>query len=117
MLDEMGVGQKMQKDFAMFTTCSMASLALPGMSGFVAELMVFCRFSNSDAYNPTFKLIVVFLMAVGVILTPIYLSMLRRYSMVQRTRIGYSSSSGRCGTARGIYHCLFGTNYWDWSIS
>ncbi len=79
MLDEMGgVGLKMRKIFAMFTTCSMASLALPGMSGFVAELMVFVGFSNSDAYNPTFKLIVVFLMAVGVILTPIYLlSMLR----------------------------------------
>ncbi|MBV9385957.1 MAG: photosynthetic/respiratory NAD(P)H-quinone oxidoreductase subunit D1 [Chroococcidiopsidaceae cyanobacterium CP_BM_ER_R8_30] len=79
MLDEMGgVGQKMGKIFAMFTTCSLASLALPGMSGFVAELMVFVGFSNSDAYNPTFKLIVVLLMAVGVILTPIYLlSMLR----------------------------------------
>lgn len=79
MLDEMGgVGQKMQKIFAMFTTCSMASLALPGMSGFVAELMVFVGFSNSDAYNSTFKAIVVFLMVVGVILTPIYLlSMLR----------------------------------------
>lgn len=79
MLDEMGgVGQKMRKMFAMWVTCAMASLALPGMSGFVAELMIFVGFSNSDAYNPTFKIIVVFLMAVGVILTPIYLlSMLR----------------------------------------
>ena len=79
MLDEMGgVGKKMRKIFAMFTTCSMASLALPGMSGFVAELMVFVGFATSDAYNPTFKVIVIFLMAVGVILTPIYLlSMLR----------------------------------------
>ncbi|WP_210404290.1 photosynthetic/respiratory NAD(P)H-quinone oxidoreductase subunit D1 [Chroococcidiopsis sp. TS-821] len=79
MLDEMGgVGQKMRKMFAMWTACAMASLALPGMSGFVAELMVFVGFSNSDAYSPTFKIIVVFLMAVGVILTPIYLlSMLR----------------------------------------
>nr|MDJ0776100.1 NAD(P)H-quinone oxidoreductase subunit 4 [Mastigocoleus sp. MO_167.B18] len=79
MLDEMGgVGKKMGKIFAMFTTCSMASLALPGMSGFVAELMVFVGFATSDAYNPTFKLIVIILMAVGVILTPIYLlSMLR----------------------------------------
>jgi NAD(P)H-quinone oxidoreductase subunit 4 len=79
MLDEMGgVGKKMQKIFAMFTTCSMASLALPGMSGFVAELMVFVGFATSDAYNSTFKVIVIFLMAVGVILTPIYLlSMLR----------------------------------------
>ncbi len=79
MLDEMGgVGQKMKKIFAMWTTCSLASLALPGMSGFVAELMVFVGFATSDAYNPIFKLIVVILAAVGVILTPIYLlSMLR----------------------------------------
>ncbi len=79
MLDEMGgVGQKMPKLFAMWTTCSMASLALPGMSGFVAELMIFVGFATSDAYDPTFKAIVVLLMAVGVILTPIYLlSMLR----------------------------------------
>ena len=79
MLDEMGgVGKKMGKMFAMWTTCSLASLALPGMSGFVAELMVFVGFSSSDAYGPTFKIIVVFLMAIGVILTPIYLlSMLR----------------------------------------
>lgn len=79
MLDEMGgVGQKMKKVFAMWTTCSLASLALPGMSGFVAELMVFVGFATSDAYNPIFKVIIVFLAAVGVILTPIYLlSMLR----------------------------------------
>jgi NAD(P)H-quinone oxidoreductase subunit 4 len=79
MLDEMGgVGKRMKKIFAMFTACSMASLALPGMSGFVAELMVFVGFATSDAYSSTFKFIVVLLMAVGVILTPIYLlSMLR----------------------------------------
>ncbi|MGB5633081.1 MAG: NAD(P)H-quinone oxidoreductase subunit 4, partial [Waterburya sp.] len=79
MLDEMGgVGQKMKKIFAMWTTCSFASLALPGMSGFVAELMVFVGFATSDAYNSTFKVCIIFLAAVGVILTPIYLlSMLR----------------------------------------
>jgi len=79
MLDEMGgVGQKMRKVFAMWTTCSMASLALPGMSGFVAELMVFVGFATSDAYNPVFKVCVIVLAAFGVILTPIYLlSMLR----------------------------------------
>lgn len=78
-LDEMGgVGKKMPKIFAMFTACSMASLALPGMSGFVAELMVFVGFATSDAYSLTFKVIVVILAAVGVILTPVYLlSMLR----------------------------------------
>lgn len=79
MLDEMGgVGQKMRKIFAMWTTCSMASLALPGMSGFVAELMVFVGFATSDAYSLTFRVLGVILAAVGVILTPIYLlSMLR----------------------------------------
>lgn len=78
-LDEMGgVGKKMKKVFAMWTTCSMASLALPGMSGFVAEVMIFIGFATSDAYNPTFKVLAIFLAAVGVILTPIYLlSMLR----------------------------------------
>jgi NAD(P)H-quinone oxidoreductase subunit 4 len=78
-LDEMGgVGQKMPKIFAMFTTCSLASLALPGMSGFIAELMVFVGFATSDAYSLTFKVLIVILAAVGVILTPIYLlSMLR----------------------------------------
>jgi NAD(P)H-quinone oxidoreductase subunit 4 len=78
-LKEMGgVGQKMPKIFAMFTACSLASLALPGMSGFVAELMVFVGFATSDAYSFSFRLITVILMAVGVILTPIYLlSMLR----------------------------------------
>ncbi len=79
MLDEMGgVGVKMKKVFAMWTACCMASLALPGMSGFVAELMVFIGFSTSDAYSSTFKVCVVFLAAIGVILTPVYLlSMLR----------------------------------------
>ncbi|MBP0019375.1 MAG: NAD(P)H-quinone oxidoreductase subunit 4 [Cyanobacteria bacterium SBLK] len=79
MLDEMGgVGQRMRKVFAMWTTCSLASLALPGMSGFVAELMVFVGFATSDAYSPIFRVIIVLLAAVGVILTPIYLlSMLR----------------------------------------
>jgi len=79
MLDEMGgVGKRMKKLFALWVTCSMASLALPGMSGFVAELMVFIGFANSDAYSLTFRVFGVILAAIGVILTPIYLlSMLR----------------------------------------
>jgi len=79
MLDEMGgVGKKMKKSFAMWTACSFASLALPGMSGFVAELMVFIGFATSDVYSFPFRVIVLILAAVGVILTPIYLlSMLR----------------------------------------
>ncbi|MCL7043915.1 hypothetical protein MKW94_020421 [Papaver nudicaule] len=41
-LDEMGgIAIPMPKIFTMFSSFSMASLALPGMSGFVAELVVF----------------------------------------------------------------------------
>ncbi len=78
-LDEMGgLAKKMPTVFALFTVGSMASLALPGMSGFVGELAVFLGFTTSDAYNPTFKAVVVLLSAVGLIVTPIYLlSMLR----------------------------------------
>jgi NAD(P)H-quinone oxidoreductase subunit 4 len=79
-MDKMGgMAQTMPKVFALFTCGSMASLALPGMSGFVGELSVFLGVTTSDAYNPTFKVVVVLLAAVGLILTPIYLlSMLRQ---------------------------------------
>jgi NAD(P)H-quinone oxidoreductase subunit 4 len=79
-LDEMGhIGKAMPKVFALFTAGAMASLALPGMSGFVSELSVFVGFSNSDMYSSTFRTVTVFLAAVGLILTPIYLlSMLRQ---------------------------------------
>ncbi len=78
-LDEMGgVGQKMRKMFALWTVCSLASLALPGMSGFVSELMVFVGFATSETYSLSFRIVISILAAVGVILTPIYLlSMLR----------------------------------------
>ncbi|MFM9047164.1 MAG: NAD(P)H-quinone oxidoreductase subunit 4 [Cyanobium sp.] len=78
-LDEMGgVGQKMRKMFALWTVCSLASLALPGMSGFVSELMVFVGFATSEAYTLGFRILIATLAAIGVILTPIYLlSMLR----------------------------------------
>jgi len=79
MMDEMGgIAKLMPKTFALFTTGAMASLALPGMSGFVSELTVFLGIVTSDAYSQTFKVGVIFLAAVGLILTPIYLlSMLR----------------------------------------
>ncbi|MBU7586885.1 MAG: NAD(P)H-quinone oxidoreductase subunit 4 [Nostoc sp. TH1S01] len=74
-----GIGQIMPKVFALFTAGAMASLALPGMSGFVSELQVFVGITTSDIYSPTFCTVMVFLAAVGVILTPIYLlSMLRQ---------------------------------------
>jgi NAD(P)H-quinone oxidoreductase subunit 4 len=79
MMDKMGgIAKVMPKSFALFTAAAMASLALPGMSGFVGELMVFIGIATSDVYSSTFKVVVVLLSAVGVILTPIYLlSMLR----------------------------------------
>jgi NAD(P)H-quinone oxidoreductase subunit 4 len=79
MMAEMGgIGQAMPKVFALFTMGAMASLALPGMSGFVGELSVFVGIATSDVYTSTFCTVTVFLAAVGVILTPIYLlSMLR----------------------------------------
>jgi NAD(P)H-quinone oxidoreductase subunit 4 len=78
-LDEMGgVGQKMRKMFALWTICCLASLALPGMSGFVSELMVFVGFATDDAYSLPFRIVIDGAAAIGVILTPIYLlSMLR----------------------------------------
>jgi NAD(P)H-quinone oxidoreductase subunit 4 len=78
-MDKMGgMAKVMPKTFALFTAGSMASLALPGMSGFVGELMVFLGIATSDVYSSSFKIVVVLLSAVGVILTPIYLlSMLR----------------------------------------
>ncbi|MEH2256827.1 NAD(P)H-quinone oxidoreductase subunit 4 [Nostoc sp.] len=80
MMDQMGgMAKVMPKTFALFTIGSMASLALPGMSGFVGELMVFLGIASSDVYSSSFKVVVVLLSAVGVILTPIYLlSMLRQ---------------------------------------
>ncbi|MDJ0736234.1 MAG: NAD(P)H-quinone oxidoreductase subunit 4 [Nostocaceae cyanobacterium] len=79
MMDKMGgIAKVMPKTFALFTAGAMASLALPGMSGFVGELMVFLGIATSDVYSSSFKVVVVLLSAVGVILTPIYLlSMLR----------------------------------------
>ena len=80
MMDKMGgMAKAMPKTFAVFTAGAMASLALPGMSGFVGELMVFLGIVKSDVYSSSFKVVVVMLSAVGVILTPIYLlSMLRQ---------------------------------------
>lgn len=73
-MDEMGgIGQVMPKVFALCTMGAMASLALPGMSGFVSELSVLIGAATSDIYSNTFSTVTVFLASVGIILTPIYL--------------------------------------------
>lgn len=79
-MDKMGgLAQAMPKVFALFTVGAMASLALPGMSGFASELAVFVGVATSDIYSSTFRTVTVILAAVGLILTPIYLlSMLRQ---------------------------------------
>jgi NAD(P)H-quinone oxidoreductase subunit 4 len=74
-----GIARSMPTTFALFTAGSMASLALPGMSGFVGELTIFLGLTTSIAYSDSFKIVVVLLSAVGIMLTPIYLlSMLRK---------------------------------------
>ncbi|PSB08505.1 NAD(P)H-quinone oxidoreductase subunit 4 [Pleurocapsa sp. CCALA 161] len=73
-----GIALVMPKAFALFTAAAMASLALPGMSGFASEIAIFVGMATNDVYSPTFSTVTIFLAAVGIIMTPIYLlSMLR----------------------------------------
>jgi NAD(P)H-quinone oxidoreductase subunit 4 len=80
LIDKMGgIAKGMPIAFALFTVGTMASLALPGMSGFVSELTIFLGVASSPVYGAPFKVIITLLAAVGLILTPVYLlSMLRR---------------------------------------
>nr|YP_009570745.1 NADH-plastoquinone oxidoreductase subunit 4 [Frankenia pulverulenta]QBC67692.1 NADH-plastoquinone oxidoreductase subunit 4 [Frankenia pulverulenta] len=79
-LDEMGgIAISMPKVYTLFSSFSMASLALPGMSGFVAEFIVFFGIITSQKYLFMSKILITFGMAIGILLTPIYsLSMLRQ---------------------------------------
>ncbi len=78
-LDEMGgVGQKMRKMFALWTVCSLASLALPGMSGFISEITVFLGVTSNNDFTVPFRVITVVLAAIGLVLTPVYLLSLCR---------------------------------------
>ncbi|MBF2099357.1 MAG: NAD(P)H-quinone oxidoreductase subunit 4 [Gloeomargaritaceae cyanobacterium C42_A2020_066] len=73
-MNEMGgIGRIMPKVFALFTAGAMASLALPGMSGFASEISIFLGVTSSEVYGPTFRTVMVVLAAVGLVLTPIYL--------------------------------------------
>lgn len=89
LLNELGGwAYPMPKTFFMFTTFAMASLALPGMSGFVAELMVFLGVVTSPSYSPFFRTIITIIEAIGIILTPIYL-----LSMIRQIFYGYKYST------------------------
>lgn len=82
------------------------------MSGFASELSVFVGVTTSDIYSPTFRTGTVFLAAVGVILTPIYLlSMLRQVfygsgvsPTCALTDAGFIEKLGKYPTPRGWYY-------------
>nr|YP_010726947.1 NADH dehydrogenase subunit D [Filipendula multijuga]WDZ66490.1 NADH dehydrogenase subunit D [Filipendula multijuga] len=99
-LDEMGgMAIAIPKIFTTFSIFSMASLALPGMSGFVAELIVFFGILTSQKYLLMTKIFITFIMAIGMILTPIYsLSMLRQmfygYKLFNNAPNSYFFDSG-----------------------
>ena len=91
LLNELGGwAYPMPKTFFMFTTFAMASLALPGMSGFVAELMIFLGVVTSSAYSPEFRIVITIIEAIGIILTPIYL-----LSMIRQIFYGYKYSTSQ----------------------
>lgn len=111
-LDEMGdIGKVMPKVFALFTASVMASLALPGMSGFASELSVFVGVATSDIYSTTFRAVTIFLAAVGLILTPVYLlSMLRQLFYGSRTALTCDLNQAALNNQLTEEAVCFGTN-------
>ena len=74
-----GLAKVLPVTFALFLTSSLASLALPGMSGFVSEITVFFGITSASHFTVAFRVVSVLLAAVGLVLTPVYLlSMCRR---------------------------------------
>ncbi len=73
-----GLAKVLPITFAFFLASSLASLALPGMSGFVSEITVFLGITANNAFTTGFRVITIVLAAVGLVLTPIYLLSLCR---------------------------------------
>ena len=73
-----GLAKALPITFAFFLASSLASLALPGMSGFVSEITVFLGITSSTLFTTSFRVITVLLAAIGLVLTPIYLLSLCR---------------------------------------
>jgi len=73
-----GLAKALPITFACFLASSLASLALPGMSGFVSEITVFLGLTESDRFTLPFRVVCVVLAAVGLMLTPVYLLSLCR---------------------------------------
>ena len=73
-----GLAKALPITFAFFLASSLASLALPGMSGFVSEITVFLGVTSNDAFTVGFRVITIVLAAIGLVLTPVYLLSLCR---------------------------------------
>jgi NAD(P)H-quinone oxidoreductase subunit 4 len=73
-----GLAKVLPITFAFFLASSLASLALPGMSGFVSEITVFLGITANDAFTTGFRVITIVLAAIGLVLTPMYLLSLCR---------------------------------------
>jgi NAD(P)H-quinone oxidoreductase subunit 4 len=73
-----GLAKVLPITFAFFVASSLASLALPGMSGFVSEITVFLGVTSNDSFTIGFRVIAIVLAAIGVVLTPMYLLSLCR---------------------------------------
>jgi NAD(P)H-quinone oxidoreductase subunit 4 len=74
-----GLAKVLPITFALYVITCLASLALPGMSGFVSEISVFLGITSNNNFTLGFRAITVVLAAIGLVLTPMYLlSMCRR---------------------------------------
>lgn len=73
-----GLAKALPITFAFFLTSSLASLALPGMSGFVSEITVFLGVTANDGFTVGFRVVTIVLAAIGLVLTPVYLLSLCR---------------------------------------
>ncbi len=74
-----GLAKVLPITFAFFLASSLASLALPGMSGFISEITIFLGVTNQENFTTLFRVTTVAIAAIGLVLTPMYLlSMCRR---------------------------------------
>nr|UFP91566.1 NADH-plastoquinone oxidoreductase subunit 4 [Selaginella erythropus] len=80
-----GIAIPMPKIFILFSSLTIASLALPGMSGSAAESMVSPGIAGSTNRSYESKIIVLVTAAIGIILTPIH-----PLSMPRQMPYGYS---------------------------
>jgi proton-translocating NADH-quinone oxidoreductase chain M len=94
-----GLAKVLPITFAFFLASSLASLALPGMSGFVSEITVFLGVTSNNAFTVPFRVIAVVLAAIGLVLTPMYLlSLCRRVFLAPHPGLGRGGRHEASGT-------------------